>query len=283
MSRVAVVTDSIACLPAELVKEYGIRIIPLTLSIDGKAYKDQIDISADEFWKLFPFIKRFSTSAPTVDDFQAIFREVAEDTDSLACAVVSKALSATYQVALQAREAMKKENPGLNIEVVDTKIAVGGQGFVALEAARAARAGKSLAEVISVMENTIGKVKSIACLDTLRYLIRSGRAPKTAYVADLLDIKAIIGMVRGTGLVNSLGRARGKNKCAQRLVEMVGELTDITKPLHVMVHYTDKIEDGKRLMEAVKSKYNCAEIYLTPYSILTSGHSGPLVSISFFS
>ena len=85
MSKVGVVTDTINCLPPEVIKEYDIRIVPLLLSIDGKAYRDQVELAPDEFWKIFPEMKEFTTAAPSLGDFIEVFRGLAQSTDSIVC------------------------------------------------------------------------------------------------------------------------------------------------------------------------------------------------------
>ncbi len=283
MSKIGIVTDSINCLPPELIKEYDIRVVPLGLSINGKAYRDQVDITPDEFWRMFPEIKEFTTGASNLNEFAEVFAELGKSADGVVCIIVSKALSATHEFAVQAREMVKAEHLNLNIEIIDSKTAAGAQGFIVREAARAAQAGKSMEEVIQVVRDMIPRAKFVIAMDTLKYLIKSGRAPKTAVIGELLQVKPIIGMVSGTGLVENLGRARGKRKAMSRLVDMVREYIDTSKPVHLIVHYTDRIEDGQELKDIVTSQLNCEEVYLTPYTPVMAGHIGPVVGLSFYS
>jgi DegV family protein with EDD domain len=283
MSHVAVVTDTISCLPSDLVKQYGIKVVPTVLLINGKSYRDQIEIKADDFWKQFDSMQTFSTSAVMPGDFIKIFQEAGKESSDIVCTLVSKAMSATYQTAVRSREMLKSENPQLNIEIVDSKTAAGAEGFVALEGARAAQAGKGLSEVVRVMQDLTVKVKWVCGLETTKYLIKAGRAPKTIPTEVFLQVKPIIAQIHGTGMVEDAGVARGKEECFQKLVQLVGENTDLTRPLHVNVHYTQNIEDGLKLMEMVKAQYKCEEIYLTPYSPVMGGSVGPCNAISFYS
>jgi|WetSurMetagenome_2_1015567.scaffolds.fasta_scaffold100027_2 DegV family protein with EDD domain len=283
MSKVAIVTDTVASMPQDLIKTLGIRVVPMGLTIDGKTYRDMVDIFPDEFWARFKSIKKFTSNAPIPGEFLKAFQEASLETDSIACVVISKALSAAFQSATQAKTLIQMEKPGLKIEIVDSKAYTGAEGFIAIEGARAAQSGKSLPEVVEIMHDMTTRVKSVSCLESLKYLIRSGRAPKTAYLGEMVGVKPIIGGVKGDGLTEMLDKVRGKEKCLDRIVEMVGEYSDTGKPLHAMVHYTDNIEDGKKVLEMVKAKYNCAEIYLTFQSPLSGGHTGPIVVISFYS
>ena len=283
MSKAGIVTDTISCLPAEVIKEYDIRLVPLALSINGRPYRDQVDVTPDEFWKIFPEMKKFTTGAPAMGDFTSIFADLSKSTDSIVCIFVSKALSATHEAAVQAVEMFKSEQPGINIEIVDSRTAAGAQGFIVLEAARAARADKSLAEVVQVAQDMIPRAKFVLTMETLKYLIKSGRAPKTAYIGELMQVKPIIGMVNNTGLVENLGRVNGKQKAMVKLVDLMKKYIDISKPLHLNVHYTNRIEDGEKLRDLVTSQLQCAEVYLTPYTPVMSGHTGPVVALSFYS
>ncbi|MFH1775814.1 MAG: DegV family protein [Chloroflexota bacterium] len=284
MSPVGIVTDTTNCLPAELIAEYGIRVASVVLIIGGKPYRDQVDITPTRFWKMFKGLEEMpTTSAVSPGDFAAYFKELGQATDNIACIVVSQPLSGTYDSAIKAKELVQAERPNLNIEVINSKTATGALGFIVLEAARAAKAGKSLAEVVELVNSLIPKVKYLVALDTLKYLIKGGRAPKVAMIGDLLQVKPILTNNNETGSVEPASRARGKRKTMLKLVDMVQNYTDTTKPLHIMVHYTDNREDGEQLKELVTSKYNCAELYMTEYTPVIAAHTGPVLALSFYS
>jgi len=284
MSKAGIVTDSTNCLPPELIKEYDIRVVPLGLVIDGKDYRDQVDITPAEFYRMYKSLKEMpTTSTASPGDFTDIFSELGKATDSIVCILVSKALSATYGSAEQARKTVQSEHPGLNIEIIDSKTSTGALGFVVLEAARAAQAGKSLAEVVAVAQDMIPRVKFLATLDTLKYLIKGGRAPKVAMVGDLLQVKPIIGLVSNTGMVDPLSRVRTKRKALLKMVDMVKDYIDTNKPLHLMVQYSESIEDGEELREMVTSRYNCTEVYMTELTPVMSCHTGPMMGLAFYS
>jgi DegV family protein with EDD domain len=282
MAKVSIVTDTISCLPPEKVEEYGIKLVPVSLNIDGKPYRDLVDLSPDDFWKMFPNMKEFNTGAPALAEYTRIFQDLSQSTDSIACTFVSKALSATYEAAVQARDLFQKENPDVKIEIIDSRTAAGAQGFIVLEMARAAQAGKSLPEVMQVANEMIPRARFVCALETMKLLIKIGRAPKTAYMGELFQVKPIIGMVNNTGLVENLGRARGMEKTMAKLVELTEQYVDRSKPAHIMVHYSNSIADGEKLKGMVTSRFNCAELYFTPYSPVMGGAVGPVLAISFY-
>ncbi len=282
MSKVGIATDTTSCLPPELVKEYGIRIAPVGLVIGGQHYKDT-ELTNDEFWQLF-YAANGSTSTTAVSpgDFASIFEELGQSTDNIACIVVSKALSATFEAATQGKKLAQEKNPKLNIEIVDSRTSTGALGFIVLEAARAAKAGKSLKEVVQVASDMIPRVKFITTMNTLKYLIKSGRAPKTAVIGDVLGVKPIIGMVSNTGQVENLGRVRGKQKALAKIAELAGQHIEPGKKVHAMFHYTDGIAAGETLRDIVTAQVDCDEVYLTPYTPVMASATGPVVAFSFY-
>ncbi len=283
MPRVGIVTDTTSCLPPELVEEYGIRIAPVGLVIGGQHYKDT-ELTNEEFWQLFYAAKGSSTTAAaSPGDFASIFEELGKSTDSIVCILVSKALSATLEAATQGKKLVKEKNPEANIEILDSKTSAGALGFVVLEAARAAKASKGLEEVIKTANDMIPRVKFVTAMDTLKYLIKSGRAPKTAVIGDVLGVKPIIGMVSNTGLVENLGRAMGKQKALAKLAELAKEHTEPGKKVHAMFHYTDGIAAGETLRDIITSQIDCDEVYLTPYTPVMASATGPVVAFSFYS
>lgn len=283
MTKVGIITDSITCLPQEKIEEFDIRIVPVALNINGKPYRDGVDIDPDGFWKMFPDMKEFTTGAPALSEYIDILTGLSKNTDQIIGIFVSKGLSAIGEAAIQASELFKKDNPGVNIEIVDSRTAAGAQGFVVEETARAAQADKSLAEVVQVANDTIPKAKFVTAMETLKYLIKSGRAPKTAYIGELFQVKPLIGMVNNTGLVENLGRARGWEKAQQKMLAIMEEQIDTSQPLKVNVHYTNSIEAGEQFKQMVTNQFDCAETYFTPYTPVMSGHTGPVIAVSFYS
>ncbi|HSW57398.1 MAG TPA: DegV family protein [Dehalococcoidales bacterium] len=282
MSKIAIVTDTISCLPPELIKEYGIRVIPVGLVIDRKVYRDS-ELSIEKFWELFYAAKTpVTTMAINPADYSSVFTELAGSAQNIVCITVSNLLSATHKAAVQAAAEVMKIKPGLKIEVVDSKTATGAEGFVALEAARAAKAGKDLSEVVRRAEEIVAKVKMVATMSTLKYVVRSGRAPKSAIVGDWLKIKPVLGITTGSGLVENLSKERGMEKAISKMLEIGGSFIDAAKPLHLFVHYSDDLAMGQKIRDTLTSRYQCAEVYLTPYTPVMSSQTGPILSIAFY-
>lgn len=285
MSKVRIVTDSTNCLPPELIEKYAISVVPVGMVIDGKPYRDLIDISLEEVCqRLNTFEKQPSTSATTPGDFIAVFTELAKSTDHIVCILVSRVLSATQESAYQSRRFIRSQYPDLNIEIIDSKTSAGAMGFIVLEAARAAEQNKSLEEVVKVARDMISRVIYLAALDTLKYLIRIGRAPRgVTSLGEMLNVKPIMGFVDDTGFNEIVARVRGKRKALAKLVDLISEYADTDRPLHLMVHYSDGVAEAEELKGLITARYDCAEVYTTPCSAVMVCATGPTVGVSFYS
>jgi DegV family protein with EDD domain len=284
MANVGIVTDSIACLPPEIIKQYDIRTVPVALNINGKPYRDGVDIEPEGFWNIFNEVKEFTTGAPALTEYTEIFSDLLKTSNGIVGIFVSKALSAISEAAFQAADLLKKENPKLKIEIVDSRTAAGAQGFLVEEAAKAAKEGKSISEVSRVVQDTILKVKFATAMETLKYLIKSGRAPKTAYMGELFQVKPIIGMLNNTGEVENLGRARGWDKAQAKILDIIAENIGPSENVRFNVHYTNSIDDGEKLKQMVIDRFNPvpSNVYFTPYTPVMAGHTGPVLAVSFF-
>jgi DegV family protein with EDD domain len=263
--KVAVITDSIACLTKELVAQYGIRIAPINLYFGDKTYKDGVDITPDEAYQLF--LKNpdeFKTSGSNPLEWMEACRAASRETDSVVCITLSSKLSVVYNSVLDVKKRLKKELPNLSIEVVDSQTVTATEGFVALAAARAAEMDKSLKEVVKAAEAMREKVSMVAFMDTIRHVYRTGRIPKIAALAgSVLSIRPVLtvkdGLVRFMGVVRN--RERGIRRMLKLMRERVGE-----SPAHVAVMHAFAQEEGEKLKERVKAEFNCAELWLTGFS-----------------
>ena len=263
--RVAVITDSVACLTRELVEQYGIRIAPLTLYFDNKTYRDWVDITPDEAYEMF--LKdpdAFKTSGSNPLEWMEACRAASRETDSVVCITLSSKLSVVYNSVLDIKKRLKDEIPKLSIEVVDSKTVTASEGFVALAAARAAEEGKSLPEVVKAAEEMRDRVALVAFMDTIRHIYRTGRIPKIAALAgSVLNIRPVL-TVSG-GVVRFMGAARSRERGIKRMLKtMRGKVGE--NPVHVAVMHAFAQEEGEKLKERVASEFDCVELWLTGFS-----------------
>ena len=265
MQQVSVVVDSVACLTKELVEQYGIGIVPISICFRDKVYRDWVDITPNEAYELFlQDPERFTTSPASPGHYLEAYHEASNQTKNILCVTLSSRLSTGYDMACVAKEQAKTELPQTSIEVLDSQNVTAAEGFVALAGARAAAEGKGLDEVVKAAEEIRNKVTFLILLDTIRHVYRTGRIPKVAaQVGSVLKIKPILtsssGLVRFAGAVRS--RERGINRILQMMRSKVGQ-----SPVHVALMHAYALDEAQRLKERISSEFNCAELWITEFS-----------------
>lgn len=266
MSKIAVVTDSLACLTKEQVEHYQIAIVPVTIFFEGKVYRDWIDLSpaqayeflnrAPEFWK---------SSAASPEEYLKVYREFSKSAQSILVITVSSKLSMFFESAHAAKEIAKGELPQITIEILDSETATAAEGFVALAAARAAAEGKSFSEVITIAKRVKERVKFLALLETMRHVYRTGRIPKIASrVGSLLPVKPIL--TTSNGLIHFATAARTKQNGVEKMLSMMRNHVGSSDPVHVAVMHADALEEAEKLKERIATEFNCAELFITDFS-----------------
>lgn len=262
--KATVVTDSIACLNRQQAEQYNVEIIPISFYAGGKIYRDWVDITPSEAYKLFlDDPDSFSTSAASPAECLQSFSKAAEKAENILCVTVSSKLSHVYDSALAAAELAKNELPGVNIKVMDSTMATSSEGMIALAAARAAFEGKSLEEMAQAAEAVMQKVNTYIFLDTIQHVYRSGRIPKIAsQIGSMLNIKPIL-TVRGT--VSFAGMARSRKKGIEHLLEIMREKAG-SQPVRVAVTHAYAPEEAEALKEHIAKEFDCIEVWLSEFS-----------------
>ncbi len=282
MPKVAILTDSIACLTSDVIRQYQLRIIPVNIHFDGKIYRDGVDISSTEAYRLLEEAPdQFASSPASAGEYLDAFREASAQAEGILCITLSSRLSTLYNMARIAREDAKNELHQTSIEVLDSRTAAVGEGLIVLSAARAAAEGKDLAEATKAAEVVRDKVSVIGIMETIRHVYRTGRIPKiTAQVGSLLSIKPVF--VISEGVVHIAGIARNKEQAVKRALKIMKEKVG-GSPVHVAVAHADVLEEGERLKEQISSEFNCVELWLTDFSPVMAYATGAgVLAIAFY-
>lgn len=262
--RVAIVTDSVACLPPEVVRQYGVRVVPLVIYFEGKSYREGVDISAAEAYALLAKAPdQFTTSPGSAGDYLEAYRELSAQYTAIVCITLSSKLSTLYNMARVARDQAETELPGVSIEVVDSMTAAAGETLVVLAAVRGAAEGKDLAEVVNIAETTRERVTAIGIFQTMRHVYRTGRVPKFAsQILSSLSVKPLFS-ISGTVHINSVdtNKERGLKRLLTIMREKVGN-----RPVHVAISHANVPDEGERLRQWISAGFNCVELWLTDFS-----------------
>lgn len=214
---VAVAVDSTADIPESIRIELDIATIPLSIIFGSESYRDGVDITTDEFYqRLIESDVHPSTSQPSLGAFIEVYQELARTHAGIISIHIGGKLSGTVRAAEQAKELV----PEVPIRVIDSGSVSLGCGFLGIEAARMAQAGKSLDEIAQQVEALIPKARVWAVLDTLKYLERGGRIGRSrAFLGTLLNVKPIIQVKESEVL--PIEQVRTHKKAIVRLVELV--------------------------------------------------------------
>jgi len=265
MPKVAIITDSIACLTRELVEKYRIGIVPIHLLVRGKIYRDGVDMTPSQAYQMFlEDPDSFETSPSSPGHYLEAYREASRWADSILCITLSSRLSTGYNMAEIAREQAEIELPQTQIAVMDSLSVTAAEGFIALAAARAAADGKDLAGVIRVAEAVKGKVSFLLLLDTIRHVYRTGRIPRVvSAIGEKLSIKPILTIADGQ--IRFKGMVRNREQGLNHLLEMLRDRVD-ERPVHITLMHAYSPDEAERLKERVTAEFNCVELWVAEFS-----------------
>jgi DegV family protein with EDD domain len=281
--KVAVVTDTTACVPAEQVARYGIQVVPVQLIIESKAYRDGIDITPTEFYTMLRQAKKMpTTSSSSPGPYLEAYRQASRGADSILCLTEPSRFSAMFDSARVATNMAGDALPGVPIEVIDCTTAAAGQGLVALAAARSAALGKSLEEVKETTLNIMSRVNLLATLDTLQYLALSGRVPQAAaMVNNILNIKPVFTLNHSDA--HTVALPRTMESAVKRMLKLMEPMVPEGRPLYVAVMHADALEQAVDFKDRVASNFECREIFITEFTPVMGVHTGPgLIGVAFY-
>ena len=278
MRKVAIVTDSSATLPEDLVQELDIHVVPLLLTFDDQTFRDGVDITPGEVYRWLRANKHIpTTSAPSAGDFLRVYAAAGRKASGIVSIHLPIWLSATYNTAVVASRLVG----GVQIRVLNCHTAAMGQGFVVLEAARAAAAGADLDMVVARATKVAPKMNLLVAVGTLEYLYRGGRiGGAAALLGAMLQIKPILYL--GDGQVDVFAKPRTKSRAVRIILQRMAELAD-SRPLHVAILHADVLDEAEDLRQKVADQFNCAELYVTEFTPVMGAHVGPgLLGVVFY-
>jgi len=268
---VKLVTDSVSDLPSDIATELGITVIPLNVHFGSETYKDRIELSADEFYgKLESSASLPTTSAPSPGIFADIFDDLATKTTEIMGVFLPQKLSATYDAAVEGMKLMKRKG---RVEIVDSTLAIMGQGLLVIEAAKRALTGASLDDIRDMLTRTIPRVHVRATLDTLKYLVKGGRIGKAqAFLGSMLKINPILGIQNGEAM--PFARVRSRAMATEWLYQFAAKFNKVKA---LAVEYGANADEAKALAKRITSVFPNIPLYMSNVSPVIGTHAGPNV------
>ncbi len=280
-----IVTDSgtDVGLTVKQLDKLNIHIVPLSVTLEGKTYREGVDITTDEFYQLLLLSDNFpTTSQPSAGDFAETYRRLVEAGDPDILSIhISSGLSGTVNAA-KAGAAMV---PEANVTVVDTKTLSAAAGWQVKAAAEAAQRGASKEEIIALLRRISAITDSIYTLKELKYLIHGGRiSHMKGLLASILKIKPIIGVEKENGTYVQMGQARAFKRAITALVDVIAQQHPEGSALRVQVLHAYNPVGAKMLHEALRKRFDCRFLPEGTISLVLGAHTGPsMVGLAYAS
>jgi DegV family protein with EDD domain len=269
MAGIQVVTDSACDLTRETADERGVRIVPLKIRFGDEELVDREELSTKEFWDRVitgPVIPE--TAAPSPGAFQRAFLDAADEgRTGVLCITLSSRLSATYQAACTAAEAITDR---IAVRVVDSLTVTMGEGLLVLSAVDLAEEGKSLDEIAASLEDLMARTRVYGLLESLEFLRRGGRIGGAAHLmGSLLSIKPVLEVRDGIVEVESKQRTRQRS-----LRYLAGKALE-AGPLERLAVANGAAKDIGELHEMLRGANPAHEIVLADLGPVIGSHAGP--------
>ncbi len=273
MSKVAIVTDSTAYLPSDVLKEYSITVTPQILIWGDETFQDGVDIQPDEFYRKLETAKVMpTTSQVAIVTMKSAFETLLEAGYDVLGIFISAKLSGTMQSAIQAREMLPKA--ASKIVLVDSNSTAMAMGFQVLTVARASKAGANLVDCQKLAEETRNHTGVYFVVDTLEFLRRGGRiGGAQALLGSVLNFKPLLEL--RDGRIESIEKIRTKGKAINRMIDLVVERTAGRTPVRLATLHANAENEARAALEEAAGRLNPVEQVLASLSPVVGSHAGP--------
>jgi DegV family protein with EDD domain len=275
MSQVMIVTDSTANIPANLLNDSPIQVIPLQVIWGDQILRDGMDITPTEFYERLQTAKVLpTTSQATPEEFRKVYAELLKKDYEILSIHISSKLSGTLDSAYQARQTF----PGKPIELVDSQSTSRAMGFQVMAAARVAAMGGSLHDCKAVAEKARQQTGVYFALNTLEFLQRGGRiGGAAALLGTVLNLKPLLELREGQ--IESVDKVRTLSKTLDRLLDLVAaKIENEQGPIRLCAIHGNSPDEAHQLLEAACNRFsssNILESLVSDISPVLGTHAGP--------
>jgi DegV family protein with EDD domain len=275
--KVAIVTDSCASIPEPLIEALDIHWVPYYIHRGQEVLRDLVNVQRETFYAWLPTARRLPTTAsPGPGDYITLYEKLARERGvrEIASIHMTSKGSGAYQAAMVAKSMARETLPDLTIEVIDTLNVSMCQGWMVIEAARAALEGRSLADIVDLVKGMIPTTRMIQTADTLKYLHMGGRIGKAKHLlGTLLKIKPLISME--DGIIVPLGQARSRHKAYEMMANLVEAAVGPGGAIKVAYVHAAAPGEAERIQELVEGRLTCVESLFAELSPVLGVHTGP--------
>ena len=266
---IKIVTDSGADLPTALTEELDVTVVPVYLRFGKEVYRDRVDISEDEFYqRLLIDPVHPNTTQPSPQDFASVYDKLSQEADSIISIHITSKLSGTYNSAVQGKKMVSNK---CHIEVVDSLSLSIGVGLMVILAAKMAKSGKNLEQIVDELQKIIPNVHLLILFDTLKYLVKGGRIGKAkGLLGSVLNVKPMLAMKDGE-LIPS-GQVRTRSKGIDRLLGFVKNAKEIQD---LAILHSTTPDEAQALLECTDSVFPKENTMIARLGPGLGVHGGP--------
>jgi len=268
--KTAILTDSTAYIPQHIREKLHIHVIPLSVVFGEEAYREEVDITAEQFYEevrqksLLP-----TTSQPPVGLFVEMYENLAKEYDAVVSIHLSSGISGTYQGAVTAGSMVE----GIAVYPYDSEISCMVQGFYAIEAATMAQEGKSPKEILSRLDEIKKSARAYFMVDDLSHLQRGGRlSGAQAFIGSLLQVKPLLHFV--DKVIVPFEKIRTRKKAMKRIEELLAEDARAGVPMKAVVIHANRPEEAEAWKNELAETYPHVEFMVSYFGPVIGTHIG---------
>ncbi|WP_338751649.1 DegV family protein [Bacillus sp. FJAT-52991] len=268
--KTAIVTDSTAYLPKELRDQLNIHMIPLSVIIGQDTYREELDITAEQFYEKVREEEKFpTTSQPPIGQFVKLYEELAKDYDAVVGVYLSSGISGTFQTSIAAGEMVE----GLDVYSFDSEISCGPQAFYVLRAAELANQGQGPEEILAALQEMKPFIRAYFMVDDLNHLKRGGRLNGAqAFIGGLLQVKPILHFV--DKLIVPFEKIRTSKKALKRVADLFEEDYKKGEPLQAVIIHANREQEANEWCESLQQRFPEAEFDIGYFGPVIGTHLG---------
>lgn len=268
---IRIVVDSTLDLPPDWLKRYAITIVPINIQFGTETFKEGVDLDQDSFYRKVEATQMIpKTSQPSPGEFTQVYRRIASAGDLILSLHVTGKLSGTCQSAALAAQALQGE---IDVRVFDSLCGSAGLGFMAVEAARMAEAGQSIAAIIARLEQIRPRINIYLSPENLKYLQMSGRVNNVqALIGSVLSMKPIIGLE--DGLLAPAARIRTRRKAIDHMLTLTKQKVG-NQPINLAIVHAQAQGEAEQMLHHASHMFHIRESFIDDLAVSLAVHFGP--------
>jgi DegV family protein with EDD domain len=276
MNKIAIVTDSTSDIPDELIKEYGINVVPLYIHADGMEYKDKQNITNKKIYEMLYRDVSVKTSAPSPQDFLMIYKDIIEN--QKINTILSINIGSKLSTTIDSARIAKSNFPQTDIEIIDSKTVTGSLGLIVLEAARLVKKWADKQKIKETIKMLIEKNFFMATVENFEFILRSGRVSGLKRLLSMvLKIKPVI--IIENGKIKDSKITRTRRSSIDAIIQGFKEKYSNKGKTRVAIFYGNDLDSVQYINQQLKndSTLDIDEIIFTEITPVIGTHTGPSV------